>query len=76
MMIFTYYICWTPYLPPTQVLANRLHLIGHRVVPSVLVQRESCLSHWVVWEVAASVPDLLLHQHSSALTTPQSHGAS
>jgi hypothetical protein len=46
-------------LPPTQVLAQRLHLIGHRVVPSVLVQRESCPPHWAVWQAASTVPRLL-----------------
>jgi len=46
-------------LPPTQVLAHRLQLIGHRVVPSVLVQRESCPPHWAIWQVASTVPRLL-----------------
>lgn len=46
-------------LPPTQVLAHRLQLIGHRVVPSVLVQRESCPPHWAIWQAASTVPRLL-----------------
>jgi len=33
-------------LPPAQVLAQRLHLISDHVVPSMLVQRESCPVHW------------------------------
>ena len=32
-------------LPPAQVLAQRLNLIGDHVVPSMLVQRESCPVH-------------------------------
>jgi hypothetical protein len=46
-------------LPPTQVLAQRLHLVGHRVVPSVLVQRESYPPHWATWQAATTVPHLL-----------------
>ena len=33
-------------LPPSQVLAERLNLVGRRVIPTVLVQRESCPEHW------------------------------
>jgi hypothetical protein len=57
-------------LPPTQVLAQRLHLVGHRVVPSVLVQRESCPTHWAAWEPASTVPDLILRQPSATLAAP------
>jgi hypothetical protein len=53
-------------LPPTQVLAERLHLVGHRVVPAILVQRESCPVHWATWKHATSVPTLLLHSSTSA----------
>ena len=57
-------------LPPTQVLAQRLNLIGHRVVPSILVQRESCPTHWAVWEPASTVSDLILRHPSATSTAP------
>jgi len=57
-------------LPPTQVLDQRLNLIGHRVVPSILVQRESCPTHWAVWEPAATVSDLILRHPSATSTAP------
>lgn len=63
-------------LPPTQVLATRLHLIGHRVVPSVLLQRESCPPHWAAWEPVTSATEMLLHQHAATSTAPRGHGAS
>ena len=36
-------------LPPSQVLAERLNLVGRHVIPYVLVQRESCPTHWATW---------------------------
>ena len=36
-------------LPPSKVLAERLNLVGRHVIPSVLVQRESCPTHWATW---------------------------
>ena len=33
-------------LPPSQVLAERLNLVGHRVIPTMPVQCESCPEHW------------------------------
>ncbi|CAD6341124.1 unnamed protein product [Miscanthus lutarioriparius] len=35
-----------PYLILQTVLAERLNLVGRRVIPTVLVQRESCPEHW------------------------------
>jgi hypothetical protein len=45
--------------PPSQVLAHCMQLIGHRLVPSVLVQPESCPVHWAAWKAAASLSQLL-----------------
>ena len=53
-------------LPPSQVLDERLHLVGHRVVPVVLLQRESCPVHWATWEHATSVSASLLQSSPSA----------
>ena len=47
-------------LPPTQVMAHRLYLVGDHVVPSILVQRESFPAHWATWETTSSVLPLLL----------------
>ena len=60
-------------LPPAQVLAQRLHLISDHVVPSMLVQRESCPVHWVTWEAASSVSPLL--SKTAASTAGRGHGA-
>lgn len=46
-------------MPPTQVLDKRLQLVGHHVVPCVLVQREPCPTHWATWEPSASVSSLV-----------------
>jgi hypothetical protein len=46
-------------LPPSQVLSTRLHLIGHHVVPLVLVQRVACPVHWAIWEKQSVVSKLL-----------------
>ena len=53
-------------LPPSQVLDERLHLVGHRVVPVVLLQRESCSVHWATWEHVTSILALLLQSSPSA----------
>jgi hypothetical protein len=64
-------------LPPNTTLSTNdelqllymldgLHLVGHRVVPAILVQRESCPVHWATWKHATSVPTLLLHSSTSA----------
>jgi len=53
-------------LPPSQVLDQRLHLVGHRVVPVALLQRESCPVHWAPWERATDVPSSLLQSADSA----------
>ena len=53
-------------LPPSQVLDQRLHLVGHRVVPVALLQRESCLVHWATWECATDVPSSMLQSAGSA----------
>lgn len=33
-------------MPPSQVLATRLQLVGRKAVPTALVQRRDCPSHW------------------------------
>ena len=53
-------------LPPSQVLDQRLHLVGHRVVPFALLQRESCPVRWATWERAADIPSSLLWPAASA----------
>jgi len=53
-------------LPPSQVLDQRLHLVGHRVVPVALLQRESCPAHWATWERATDVPSSRLQPAASA----------
>ena len=53
-------------LPSSQVLDQRLHLVGHRVVPVALLQRESCPVHWATWELATDVPASLLQSSDSA----------
>ena len=53
-------------LPPTQVMAHHLYLVGDHVVPSVLVQRESFLAHWATWEATSLVSPLLLQLSTSS----------
>lgn len=60
-------------LPPSQVLARRLQLIGDHVVPSVLVQRESCPAHWATWEAPSTMSLLLIE--SFATLASQGHAA-
>ena len=55
-------------LPPTQVLAQRLYLVGHRVVPLFLVQRVSYPPHWAAWQAASTV-SCLLPKSTSALAS-------
>jgi len=53
-------------LPPSHVLDTRLHLIGRRVVPVALLQRESCPVHWATWERATAIPASLIQSSGSA----------
>jgi hypothetical protein len=46
-------------LPPAQVLATRLQLVGRHAVPAALVQRQSCPPHWATWEPSSSLPPAL-----------------
>ena len=55
-------------LPPSQVLAERLSLVGCHVTPSLLVQRESCAMHWATWEPAATIFDLIPRALATATT--------
>ena len=55
-------------LPPSQVLAERLNLVGRRVIPTVLVQRESCPEHWATWEPAATISKLIPRALSTSTT--------
>jgi len=55
-------------LPPSQVLAERLSLVGRHVTPSLLVQRESCPMHWATWEPAATMSDLIPRALATATT--------
>lgn len=48
-------------LLPTQVLEQRLQLIGRHVVPTALVQRQDCPSHWATWEPISALPQHRLH---------------
>lgn len=38
-------------LPSEQVLARRLQLVGYRVMPMALLQRQSTPAHWASWEL-------------------------
>lgn len=53
-------------LPPAQVLATRLQLVGRHALPAALVQRQSCLKHWATWEHSSSLPPALSASTSAA----------
>ena len=61
-------------LPPAQVLATRLQLVGRHAIPSALVQRQSCPAHWANWEPAASLPPAMTTSTTPASTSSASRG--